>query len=43
MFKIGHAHGGLGKVKVENDAGFEVSKKQIENILVFYLKIFFRI
>ena len=35
MFKIGHAHGGLGKVKVENDAGFEVSKKQIKNILVF--------
>ena len=24
MFKIGHAHGGLGKVKVENEAGFEV-------------------
>ena len=23
VFKIGHAHGGLGKVKVENDAGFE--------------------
>ena len=25
MFKIGHAHGGLGKVKVENDEGFEVT------------------
>ena len=24
VFKIGHAHGGLGKVKVENEAGFEV-------------------
>ena len=27
VFKIGHAHGGLGKVKVENDAGFEVKKR----------------
>merc|ERR1719259_618785 len=26
VFKIGHAHGGLGKVKVENDAGFEDMK-----------------
>ena len=24
VFKIGHAHGGLGKVKVENETGFEV-------------------
>ena len=24
VFKIGHAHGGLGKVKVENEAALEV-------------------
>ena len=32
MFKIGHAHGGLGKVKVENDEGFEVTS------VTFYLQ-----
>ena len=24
VFKIGHAHGGLGKVRVENSGGFQV-------------------
>ena len=24
MFKVGHAHGGLGKVKVENQTAFQV-------------------
>ena len=32
VFKIGHAHGGLGKVKVENDEGFEVTS------VTFYLQ-----
>ena len=25
MFKIGHAHGGLGKVKVDTDEAFQVN------------------
>ena len=27
VFKIGHAHGGLGKVRVENSGGFQVKEK----------------
>ena len=25
MFKVGHAHAGMGKVKVESEKGFQVS------------------
>ena len=29
VFKIGHAHGGLGKVRVENSGGFQVMMMMI--------------
>ena len=27
IFKVGHAHGGLGKVKVETETAFQVGKE----------------
>ena len=35
VFKVGHAHGGLGKVKVETEAAYQVRKK-LKAFLVYH-------
>ena len=35
VFKIGHAHGGLGKVRVDNQGSFQVGSQRLEGGLEF--------
>ena len=38
MFKVGHAHGGMGKVRVDNEKGFQVSQNY-ENVILQQINI----